>query len=173
LRCGQSVSALPLNSDVYLFCDSEGVIDLDTKVPHGAFDPRMAEQELHSPQIPGPSIDQSCFRATDRVGPKLSWVETNPGNPFREKTRILTCCEAAIWAPPAREQELTGPLSESLEIIIYRLTGLLSDLELDRPAGFSLSNGCSIDCITVRRNIFDLQAHHVTASQLAINGEVE
>jgi hypothetical protein len=44
---GQSMSALPGNSDIDLFCYGQGVIDLDTEVSDGAFDLGVAERELH------------------------------------------------------------------------------------------------------------------------------
>ena len=44
---GQSMSALPGNSDIDLFCYGQGVIDLDTEVSDGTFDFGVAEQELH------------------------------------------------------------------------------------------------------------------------------
>ena len=55
---GQSVSALPQESDVNLFGDSEGVIHLDTQVADSALDFAMAKQELNGPEVPRPPIDQ-------------------------------------------------------------------------------------------------------------------
>src|SRR5258707_13211995 len=58
---GQSMSALPGNSDIDLFRYGQGVIDLDTEVSDGAFDLGVAEQELHGPPgqltlVPGPAF---------------------------------------------------------------------------------------------------------------------
>jgi hypothetical protein len=45
------------NSDVHLLRYREGIINLDAKVTHSAFDLSVAEQELHSAQIAGTPID--------------------------------------------------------------------------------------------------------------------
>jgi hypothetical protein len=58
---GQSMSALPGNSDINLFCYGQGVIDLDAEVSDGAFDLGVAEQKLHSPQVAGAPVDQGRF----------------------------------------------------------------------------------------------------------------
>ena len=62
---GQSVSALPGNSDINLFGNSERVINLDAKIADRALDLSVAEQELHGSQIPGAVVDQrwkGCLR---------------------------------------------------------------------------------------------------------------
>jgi hypothetical protein len=38
-----------------LFCYRKGIIDLDAEVSDGAFDFGVAKQELHSPQVAGPT----------------------------------------------------------------------------------------------------------------------
>jgi hypothetical protein len=58
---GQSISALPGNSDINLFCYGQGVIDLDAEVSDGAFDLGVAEQKLHGPQVAGAPVDQGRF----------------------------------------------------------------------------------------------------------------
>jgi hypothetical protein len=57
-RCGQSVTALPLRSDVNLLGDGERVIDLDAEVPDRALDLGMAKEQLNRPKIAGTPIDQ-------------------------------------------------------------------------------------------------------------------
>lgn len=41
-------------------------------------------------------------------------------------------------------------------MVVDRLAGLLSDLEADRPSCFALSNGGSINGITIGCNVNDL-----------------
>jgi hypothetical protein len=48
------------SSDVDLFRYGEGIIDLDAKIPDGAFDLGVTEQELHGAPITGTSVDQCC-----------------------------------------------------------------------------------------------------------------
>jgi hypothetical protein len=61
VRVGQSLSALPGISDVNLFRNCQGVIDLNAEIPDRAFDLGMPEQELDSPQVACPPIDQGSF----------------------------------------------------------------------------------------------------------------
>jgi hypothetical protein len=49
------------------------------------------------------------------------------------------------------------------------LPRLLGQLELDRPSGLSLPNGCLFDRVAVRRNVFDLEGHDIAAPELAID----
>jgi hypothetical protein len=58
---GQSMSALPGNPDIDLFCYGQGVIDLDAEVSDGTFDFGVAEQELHGPQVTSAPVDQGRF----------------------------------------------------------------------------------------------------------------
>jgi hypothetical protein len=58
---GRACLLCPGSSDVNLFRYGKGIIDLDAKVPDGAFDLGVTEQELHGPQIAGTSVDQGCL----------------------------------------------------------------------------------------------------------------
>src|SRR6266567_9575882 len=76
---GQSMSALPGNSDINLFRYGQGVIDLDAEVPDGAFDLGVAEQKLRGSQVTGTPVDQGCFGPSEcmcaeevRVQPMLA-----------------------------------------------------------------------------------------------------
>jgi hypothetical protein len=53
---GRAGPLCPGSSDLNFLGDLKGIVDLDTKIPHGAFNP-MAEQELHRAQVAGPAID--------------------------------------------------------------------------------------------------------------------
>ena len=55
---GRARLLCPGSSDVNLFRNGEGIIDLDTEVPDSAFDLGVTEQELHGSQIAGTSVDQ-------------------------------------------------------------------------------------------------------------------
>ena len=62
---GQNMWFCPGNSDVNLFRYSQGIIDFDAKVSHGAFYLGMAEQKLHGTQIAGTPIDQSGLGSSE------------------------------------------------------------------------------------------------------------
>ena len=49
VEVGQSMSALPGISDIYLFRYCQGIIRLDTEISNGAFDLGVAKQKLDSP----------------------------------------------------------------------------------------------------------------------------
>lgn len=60
---GRARKLCPGTSDVDFFCNVNGVVDLDAKVPDCALDLGVAQEELHGPQVASPSIDQR------RLGP--------------------------------------------------------------------------------------------------------
>ena len=57
-------------SDIDLFRNCQGVIDLDAEIPDRAFDLGMPEQKLDGPEITGAPIDQRSLRTPERVRPK-------------------------------------------------------------------------------------------------------
>ena len=67
---GQSMSALPGNSDIDLFRYGQGVINLDAEVSDGA-DLGVAEQELHRPQVTSAPVDQGRFGPSGSIYPRL------------------------------------------------------------------------------------------------------
>jgi hypothetical protein len=54
-----------LKSDVHLFSDCKRVVDLYSKIAHGALDLRMPEQKLHSPQVACAPVDKRSFRSAE------------------------------------------------------------------------------------------------------------
>ena len=59
------------------------------------------------------------------------------------------------------------------EVIVNRLTGLFSDLELDRPTRRLLTHCSAFDRVPVGSNIFDPEADDVTASKLVVDRQIE
>jgi hypothetical protein len=82
-------------------------------------------------------------------------------------------CHRAVWLSAPGKHEFTGPSAGLLQIGINRLARRLRQLEPDRPARFPLADGRSIDCVTVRGHIFDLQGNHITTAELAVDREIE
>jgi hypothetical protein len=76
-------------------------------------------------------------------------------------------------AATATKQEIAGSLLGRRNVLIDRLAGLLGDLEPDRKLGLVLPNGRPVDRIAMRRDILDSKAHQVSATQLAIDREIE
>src|SRR6185312_7305661 len=76
-------------------------------------------------------------------------------------------------ASAAREQELAWLLARRSQVIFDRLPRLLGQLELDRPPCIPLSHRRALGRAAVRRNILDPEGHHVAATQLAVDRQVE
>jgi hypothetical protein len=51
------------------------------------------------------------------------------------------------------------------------LTGLLGQLEPDRPARLPLTDRCAIDGLPVRSNVLHFQTNHIAAPQFAVDGQ--
>ncbi len=54
---GQSVSALPHDSDVNLFRDDKCIVHFNAQIPYGALDLLVAQQQLHGPEIASAAVD--------------------------------------------------------------------------------------------------------------------
>jgi hypothetical protein len=67
-RSGGARLLCPRNSDVNLFRYGQSIVDLDAKVPNGAFDLCMSKQELHGAQITGAPVDQGGLGPAQRMG---------------------------------------------------------------------------------------------------------
>ena len=59
---------LPSGSDVNLLCNGQCVIDLYAKIPDGALDLAMAQEQLDRPQVAGSSVDQGRLGPAKRMG---------------------------------------------------------------------------------------------------------
>jgi hypothetical protein len=81
--------------------------------------------------------------------------------------------EAVAFVAAALEQKIAGTLPARRKVLVSRLARLLSNLKPDRPTGFALPNGGTVDRITMGRDVLDLEAHQVAATQLAINRQIE
>ena len=55
---GAELGLCPAGSQINLLCDCERIVKFDAQISSCTFDLRMAEQELHSPQIACALIDQ-------------------------------------------------------------------------------------------------------------------
>jgi hypothetical protein len=50
------------------------------------------------------------------------------------------------------------------------VASLLSDLEANGSSRFALPDGCSIECIAMRRHVNNFYADNVTSTKLAVDG---
>jgi hypothetical protein len=83
----------------------------------------MAQQELNGAQIPGPSVDQRGFRATEGVRTEQPRIQANTGDPTRHQARVLSGRDAAARPGSAFKQILADVLLLRLKVSINRFRG--------------------------------------------------
>ena len=88
-RQGRACALCPGILDVNLLRYCEGIIYFDAEIPDRAFDLGMPQQELNSPKIAGPPVDQGSFCASQQVCPN------NLGS--RPTPRIHSDTRRAYW----------------------------------------------------------------------------
>jgi len=81
-RPGRARLLYPGISDVNLFCDFKGVIDLDTKIPHRTLNFLVAQKQPRRAEIPSAAVDQSYLRPPHAVRREFQTVETDTAHPF-------------------------------------------------------------------------------------------
>ena len=123
---GRACPLCPGTSDINLFRYCQSVIDFNAKVSDRTFDLGMPKQQLDGPQVARPPVDQGCLCTSQRMRPKLPWVQSGASDPLRNKPRILTCCHIAFRTTTAREQEFAGSFVGCPQIVIDRLAGARS-----------------------------------------------
>ena len=134
----------------------------------------MSQQKLDRTKIPCPTVDQYRLRASERVRPELRGIEPDASHPLLHKPRILPGGESARAVVFATgEQKLAGRSASQSEVLVDRLPRLIGHLEPDWPAGLLLSDGGPIHRVAARRNIIDADGDDVTATQLAVDRQVE
>ena len=95
------MSALPVSiSDINLFGYCQGVIDLNAEIPDRAFDLGMPEQELDSPQVACPPIDQ---------GSVPNSLGSSPTLPIHSETRRAYWRVVMLRSGPRRPVNKNSP----------------------------------------------------------------
>ncbi len=98
---------LDMPSEIELFGDGEGVVNLDAEIPDSAFELAMAEQELNRPQIARLPIDLSCFGAAHRMRSVGRAVEASLGHPSMDEAGILPGREMRLASSGVRGKQIT------------------------------------------------------------------
>jgi hypothetical protein len=78
---GRAGQLCPGSSDVDLPRYSEGVVDLNAEIAHGALDLSMAKQELNGTHVAGSPINQRRLGFGGARRPDEARVEANAGDP--------------------------------------------------------------------------------------------
>ena len=164
LTTGGQSPLCPGTSDLNLLRYRERVIDLNAQISDGAFDLCVAEQELDGPKTAGAPIDQRRLRSSEGMGAKKLGLKSDSGNPFRDKPRVLACRHAAALVAAAREQKLVGLFTQRSQVAVDGFTGLLRQLKFYRASRLPLPDRCTINRVAVRRNVLNLEGHHIAAA---------
>jgi len=130
----------PTASDFGLLGDLERVIDLDAKISHGAFELRVAKEELHGSQVPSSPVDQGWLGAPDRVGSVRGRIETDLLHPPIHNSSVLPSAKVRRCAQSAGEQIVVAAERRRLDPYLDGLPRCWGDLELHWPLGLLLKN---------------------------------
>ena len=76
-------------SDINLFRYCQGVIDFDAEIPDRAFDLGVSEQELDSPEITRPPVDQGGLGTPQRMRAEQPRIESHAADPLGDEAGIL------------------------------------------------------------------------------------
>jgi hypothetical protein len=128
----------PTASDFGLLGDLERVIDLDAKIPHRAFELRVAKEELDGSQVPSSPVDQSWLRASDRVGSVRGRIEADLLHPPIDNSSVLPSAKVRRRVQSAGKQIVVAAQHRRLDPCLDGLPRCWGDLELHWPLGLLL-----------------------------------
>lgn len=117
-------AALPAGraSDFRLLRDLESVVDLNAEIPHGAFELRVAKQQLHGSQVPGSPVDECRLGTPDRVRPVRGRIKADLLNPAVQNASILPRAKVRRPMQSAREEVVIRPQRRRPDPCLNRLS---------------------------------------------------
>jgi hypothetical protein len=119
----------------------------------------FCDQEATVPRADYPCVDKSASPWYAEAS-ECQRIQASPGDPLRDKSSILSSCDATVSALPTAEHELTGLFTAGPQVFIDSLARLLSQFEPDRLSCLLLADRGTISSITVGRNVLDFLRHH-------------
>jgi hypothetical protein len=102
------------------------------------------------------------------MGAEQPRVQSNAADPLGDKASVLAGCHTAVRATMSGEQELAWAFARAAEILIDRVTGLLTQFKSDRTPGLLLTNRCAIRRVSASGDILDPNGDKITAPKLAV-----
>jgi len=133
----------------------------------------MAKQQLDRTQVLGAAVDQRVLGAPHRVGSVVRRIEAQFLDPPVQDPRVLPGTKVRRPMGAARKQEVLRSQPGLLDPLLHGISSRLGDLELHGPLRLVLHDDgarCHLVAVT---DVPHFQADEVTASQLAIDAEVE
>ena len=107
------------------------------------------------------------------MGPVSRAVETGAFDPTVDDPSVLSCRDVRLVMKAAREEVLPVRWNAIGDPIAECCSGLFSDFELDRSAGFPLDYRGAVPDSAPDAHVADLEPNEVTAPQLAVEGQIE
>jgi len=98
------------------------------------------------------------------VGAEKVRVEADRCNPARNEPSILPGGHAAVAITTATEEKFARFLASGFDVIVDRLSCLLSQLKSDGSTGFLLPHCGAIDRIPAGRNVLDPKCDNIATS---------
>src|ERR1700692_1922979 len=100
-------------------------------------------------------------------------IKTNARDRSGNQAGVLPCCDAPASSTAAAEQEVARFSTGGADVVVDRLAGVFGDLESNRQAGLLLADRGSVDRISMRGNVLDLDRDDIATAQLAVDRQIE
>src|SRR5207302_2102298 len=97
-------------------------------------------------------------------------IEANARDPPGDQACVLPCCDAPAPSTAAAEQEVARLSTGGANVVVDCMASVLGDLKSNRQTGLLLAYHGSIDRISMRRNVLDLERDNITTAQFAVDG---
>jgi hypothetical protein len=163
------VKSLQLN----LLSNPEGVIYLDAKVAHRAFELCVAKQYPDSSDIARLLVNLRCLCSPHGVGAIGAGLQPDGSHPSMDDPSILPCRQMLRGFPAAWEKVAATVPSNERKPGGERIFRLLGDFKLDGPLRFLLNDGGAVSDRATRPQVLDPKLNEIASAELAVDGEIE
>ena len=132
----------------------------------------MPEQQLHGPEISGPTVDQRGLCAPQRMRALGRWVQPNSLNPRPDNPGILSSRKMRRLRHATRKKELLWLQMRRSDPGCDGVPRLLGDLKLDRTLRLLLHDDRARD-LTALDHIVNMEPNPFAPAQIAVDRKVE
>jgi hypothetical protein len=157
-------------SDVNLFRNQKGIIDINPEISNCALNLRMTQEELDGPEIACSPIDHRGFSPSQTLGTVGEGIQPDRAKPGSQQTGVLARCHAPSPINPAWKEWLALVQVLLLEPAPHSLAGLLCDLKLNVATCLPLHHSSSGAHPSIEGHIIDPERDQITGAQLAVEG---
>jgi hypothetical protein len=161
-----------MSSKLDLLGDRERIIDFNAKVSHGAFQLRMAKQELDRAQVAGLLLNLCRLGPAHGMGAVGGGIKPDLLDPIIDDPCILASGQVWTFAMAAREKVAAVNVA-SIYPALHRAPCRFGDLELHWPPGFALDDDGTIANSSAEADILDLDGDKIAGTQFAVDRQIE